>query len=45
LRDYFNANLDKDEETLRVNAESSVRAYNRQQVEHGPTFSPLLQVF
>jgi sulfhydrogenase subunit alpha len=28
LRDYFNENLDKDEETLRVNAESIVRAYD-----------------
>ena len=28
MRDYFNANLDKDEETLRVNAESIIRAYD-----------------
>jgi sulfhydrogenase subunit alpha len=28
LKDYFNENLDKDEETLRVNAESIVRAYD-----------------
>jgi coenzyme F420-reducing hydrogenase alpha subunit len=28
LRDYFNENLDKDEETLRTNAESIVRAYD-----------------
>lgn len=28
LRDYFNENLDKDEETLRINAESIVRAYD-----------------
>jgi coenzyme F420-reducing hydrogenase alpha subunit len=28
LRDYFNENLDRDEETLRVNAESIVRAYD-----------------
>jgi sulfhydrogenase subunit alpha len=28
LRDYFTENLDKDEETLRVNAESIVRAYD-----------------
>jgi sulfhydrogenase subunit alpha len=28
LKDYFNSNLDKDEETLRVNAESIVRAYD-----------------
>jgi sulfhydrogenase subunit alpha len=28
LKDYFNENLDKDEETLRANAESIVRAYD-----------------
>jgi sulfhydrogenase subunit alpha len=28
LKDYFNENLDNDEETLRVNAESIVRAYD-----------------
>jgi coenzyme F420-reducing hydrogenase alpha subunit len=28
LKDYFNDNLDKDEETLRLNAESIVRAYD-----------------
>jgi len=28
LRDYFTENLDRDEETLRVNAESIVRAYD-----------------
>lgn len=28
LKDYFSENLDKDEETLRVNAESIVRAYD-----------------
>ena len=28
LRDYFSENLDKDEETLRVNAESIIRAYD-----------------
>jgi coenzyme F420-reducing hydrogenase alpha subunit len=28
LRDYFNDNLEKDEETLRLNAESIVRAYD-----------------
>jgi sulfhydrogenase subunit alpha len=28
LKDYFNENLDSDEETLRVNAESIVRAYD-----------------
>jgi coenzyme F420-reducing hydrogenase alpha subunit len=28
LKDYFNENLDKDEKTLRVNAESIVRAYD-----------------
>jgi coenzyme F420-reducing hydrogenase alpha subunit len=28
LKDYFNENLDKDEQTLRVNAESIVRAYD-----------------
>jgi sulfhydrogenase subunit alpha len=28
LRDYFNENPDKDEETLRVNAESIIRAYD-----------------
>ena len=28
LKDYFTENLDKDEETLRVNAESIVRAYD-----------------
>jgi len=28
LKDYFNENLDKDEATLRVNAESIVRAYD-----------------
>jgi sulfhydrogenase subunit alpha len=28
LKDYFNENLDKDEETLRVNAERIVRAYD-----------------
>src|SRR5215213_7252820 len=28
LKDYFNSNLDKDEETLRLNAESIVRAYD-----------------
>jgi sulfhydrogenase subunit alpha len=28
LRDYFTENLDKDEETLRLNAESIVRAYD-----------------
>src|SRR5215217_5087073 len=28
LRDYFTENLDKDEETLRVNAESIIRAYD-----------------
>jgi sulfhydrogenase subunit alpha len=28
LKDYFNENLDRDEETLRVNAESIVRAYD-----------------
>ena len=28
LKDYFNENLDKEEETLRVNAESIVRAYD-----------------
>src|SRR5215211_475339 len=28
LKDYFNENLDKDEEALRVNAESIVRAYD-----------------
>jgi coenzyme F420-reducing hydrogenase alpha subunit len=28
LKDYFNENLDKDEEMLRVNAESIVRAYD-----------------
>jgi len=28
LKDYFDENLDKDEETLRVNAESIVRAYD-----------------
>ncbi len=28
LKDYFNENLDKDEETLRVHAESTVRAYD-----------------
>jgi coenzyme F420-reducing hydrogenase alpha subunit len=28
LRDYFNENLDRDEETLRVNAESIIRAYD-----------------
>ena len=28
LKGYFNENLDKDEETLRVNAESIIRAYD-----------------
>jgi coenzyme F420-reducing hydrogenase alpha subunit len=28
LKDYFNANLDRDEETLRLNAENIVRAYD-----------------
>ena len=28
LRDYFNENLDEDEETLRLNAENIVRAYD-----------------
>jgi NADH:ubiquinone oxidoreductase subunit B-like Fe-S oxidoreductase len=28
LKDYFNENLDKDEETLRANAESIIRAYD-----------------
>ena len=28
LKDYFNENLDKDEQTLRVNAENIVRAYD-----------------
>ena len=28
LKDYFNENLDKDGETLRVNAESIIRAYD-----------------
>src|SRR5215213_11111800 len=28
LKDYFNENLDRDEETLRVNAESIIRAYD-----------------
>jgi sulfhydrogenase subunit alpha len=28
LKDYFNENLDKDEETLRMNAESIIRAYD-----------------
>jgi sulfhydrogenase subunit alpha len=28
LKDFFNSNLDKDEETLRVNAENIVRAYD-----------------
>jgi sulfhydrogenase subunit alpha len=28
LRDYFSENLDKDEETMRVNAESIIRAYD-----------------
>ena len=28
LKEYFNENLDKDEETLRMNAESIIRAYD-----------------
>jgi sulfhydrogenase subunit alpha len=28
LKDYFNENLDRDEETLRMNAESIIRAYD-----------------
>jgi hypothetical protein len=28
LKDYFNENLDRDEVTLRVNAESIIRAYD-----------------